>query len=166
MTASTSWNHAFSELRIIDCDSLTKISPRSVDRRVRSRWRTVSRIHKNGGRQDRLVPGRRVVGQHRWQHDGTGNEKILGSHVSQPFETHRQRRGRSRRGWPCGQDRDLVLQVLYPNGIGFVLNDVFAIEDNCLRTLVLTVTPTLVDVQAESGGRLFPRACFRSGTWT
>lgn len=50
-------------------------------------------------------------------------------------------------------------QVLYPNGIGFASNHVFAIEDEQQRSLVLqTYNDFLVDVQNESEGRLLPQA--------
>src|SRR5262249_39473118 len=50
-------------------------------------------------------------------------------------------------------------QILYPNGIGFSSNHVFAIEDETTRRLVLqTYNDFLVDTQLESDGRLFPQA--------
>ena len=50
-------------------------------------------------------------------------------------------------------------QVLYPNGIGFASNHVFAIEDIEQRTAVLqTYNDFLVDMQHESGDRLLPQA--------
>ena len=61
----------------------------------------------------------------------------------------------------------ICAQILYPNGIGFSSNHVFAIEDEAQRLLVLqTYNDFLVETQQASGGRLLPQACCRSGTWT
>lgn len=50
-------------------------------------------------------------------------------------------------------------QVLYPNGVGFSSNHIFAIDDLELRSTALRVyNDFYVDVQTESGGRLFPQA--------
>ena len=50
-------------------------------------------------------------------------------------------------------------QILYPNGIGFASNHIFAIEDEAQRTAVLqTYNDFLVDLQEESGDRLLPQA--------
>ncbi len=158
MTAST-WNDAFSELRIIDCDSHLTEPPDLWTARVPKSMADRVPIQKT-------VDGKTgwYLGDESWASIGgntirTGNEKILGSHVSQPFETI------DKAAWSVEERLALLdkigiwAQVLYPNGIGFASNHVFAIEDNTLRTLVLqTYNDFLVDVQAESGGRLFPQA--------
>jgi len=89
----------------------------------------------------------------------TGHRKVLGSHVVQPFDVI------DHSAWAVKERLELLDimgiwgQVLYPNGIGFASNHVFAIEDDTLRAAVLrTYNDFLVDVQAESNGRLFPQA--------
>ena len=50
-------------------------------------------------------------------------------------------------------------QIVYPNGIGFSSNHIMAIEDLGLRRTILEIyNDFLVDLQAESGGRLLPQA--------
>ena len=56
-------------------------------------------------------------------------------------------------------DMGVSPQVVYPNGIGFASNHIFAIEDEAQRTAVLQIyNDFYVDIQDESGGRLVPQA--------
>lgn len=49
-------------------------------------------------------------------------------------------------------------QVLYPNGIGFSSNHIFALEDVEQRTLILQIyNDWMMDVQEESNDRLYPQ---------
>lgn len=49
--------------------------------------------------------------------------------------------------------------VIYPNGVGFASNHMFAIEDVSQREMVLSIyNDFFVDLQKESGGRLLPQA--------
>lgn len=89
----------------------------------------------------------------------TGREKVLGSHVVQPFDLV------DRSAWDVPARLDLLdaigveAQILYPNGIGFASNHIFAIEDLELRTAILTMyNDFFVDIQTESHNRLFPQA--------
>lgn len=86
-------------------------------------------------------------------------EKVLGQFVVQPFEEID----------PCAWDvterlrlldeLGIYAQVLYPNGIGFASNHIFAIEDPKVRLMVLqTYNDFLMDVQSEAMSRLFPQA--------
>ena len=147
------------DLRIIDCDSHLTEPPDVWTSRV-----PASLVDK--------VPVQQTIdGRTGWFIDGkswasiggntirTGNEKVLGSHVTQPFETV------DRAAWSVVERLELLDtmgiwgQVLYPNGIGFASNHIFAIEDESLRRLVLeTYNDFLVDTQTESNGRLFPQA--------
>jgi len=74
------------------------------------------------------------VGQHRRQHHQDRAEKILGSHVAQPFDVI------DRSAWDVEARLGLLdaigveAQILYPNGIGFASNHIFAIEDIELRS--------------------------------
>ena len=150
---------SLADIRIIDCDSHLTEPPDLWTSRVPA------------SQLDRVPVQQTIDGRTGWFIDGqswasiggntirTGHEKILGSHVSQPFETI------DRAAWSVTERLELLdemgiwAQVLYPNGIGFASNHIFAIEDISLRRLVLeTYNDFLVDVQAESGGRLFPQA--------
>jgi predicted TIM-barrel fold metal-dependent hydrolase len=158
VTSATS-GEAFSDIKIIDCDSHLTEPPDLWTARVPTS--VVDRVP-----TQKTVDGKTAwyLGDESWASIGgntirTGNEKILGSHVSQPFETI------DRAAWSVQERLELLdkigiwAQVLYPNGIGFASNHVFAIEDDALRTLVLrTYNDFLVEVQQESDGRLFPQA--------
>jgi len=89
----------------------------------------------------------------------TGREKVLGSHVVQPFDQV------DHAAWDVTERLALLdhmgisSQIVYPNGIGFASNHVFAIEDPELRAAVLRMyNDFYVDIQEESGGRLVPQA--------
>jgi len=58
-------------------------------------------------------------------------------------------------------------QILYPNGIGFASNHIFAIEDIELRSAILTMyNDFFVDVQANRTTACSPRRSCPCGTWT
>jgi predicted TIM-barrel fold metal-dependent hydrolase len=87
-----------------------------------------------------------------------GRQKILGSHVVQPFEEIDESAWSVKGRLELLDEMGIFAQVLYPNGIGFASNHLFAIEDDTERTAILrTYNDFLVDVQEESGGRLFPQ---------
>ena len=87
-----------------------------------------------------------------------GREKILGAHVIQPFTQVDPSAWAVKERLGLLDAMGVYGQVLYPNGIGFASNHIFAIEDEEQRTLVLQVyNDFLADVQEESGGRLFPQ---------
>jgi predicted TIM-barrel fold metal-dependent hydrolase len=86
-------------------------------------------------------------------------QKIRGEHVIQPFADV------DPAAWSVKERLELLDtmgvwgQILYPNGVGFSSNHVFAIENLDDRRLVLQIyNDFLGDVQEESGGRLFPQA--------
>jgi len=85
-------------------------------------------------------------------------EKVLGTNVVQPFELV------DKSAWMVKERLDLLdemgiyAQILYPNGIGFASNHIFAIEDLELRTAVLRIyNDFLIELQEQSGGRLLPQ---------
>ena len=76
----------------------------------------------------------------------------------QPYELIDRSAVRRQRTARAARSVGIYAQILYPNGIGFASNHVFAIEDIELRTAVLQIyNDFLCDVQAESNGRLFPQ---------
>jgi uncharacterized protein len=89
----------------------------------------------------------------------TGGEKILGSHVVQPFDLVDVSAWSARERVALLDKMGIWAQILYPNGVGFASNHIFAIEDEEERTSVLKMyNDFLVDVQKESGERLLPQA--------
>jgi uncharacterized protein len=124
-----------------------------------------------GSLKDRFPEHRTINGVTAWFLDGElwasiggntirrGHEKVLGAHVVQPFEEI------DASAWDVSRRLELLdimgihAQILYPNGIGFASNHIFAIEDQRQRTAVLQVyNDFLADLQAQSRDRLFPQA--------
>ena len=149
----------FRDLSIIDCDSHLTEPGDLWTSRVPASWK---------GR----VPVQQTIDGHTaWYLDGEpwasiggntigiGNQKHVGTHMLQPFDAI------DRSAWSVAERLALLdevgiwAQILYPNGIGFSSNHIFAIRDEEQRRVVLqTYNDFLVEVQAEAGGRLFPQA--------
>jgi predicted TIM-barrel fold metal-dependent hydrolase len=88
-----------------------------------------------------------------------GRQKVLGSHVVQPFDVVDASAWGVNERLELLDDAGIYAEILYPNGIGFASNHVFAIADDAQRTAVLRIyNDFLVEVQDESKGRLFPQA--------
>jgi uncharacterized protein len=88
-----------------------------------------------------------------------GQEKVLGSHVVQPFSDVDPAAWSVPARLALMDHMGLHSQVIYPNGIGFASNHIFAIQDDAQRTSVLqTYNDFFVDLQLDSGGRLLPQA--------
>jgi predicted TIM-barrel fold metal-dependent hydrolase len=84
--------------------------------------------------------------------------KVLGSHVVQPYELIDKSAFAVKERLDLLDEIGVYAQVVYPNGIGFASNHIFAIEDLELRTVILQIyNDFLIDVQKESGGRLLPQ---------
>jgi uncharacterized protein len=89
----------------------------------------------------------------------TGREKVLGSHVVQPFANIDVSSWDVAERLALMDEQGIHAQILYPNGIGFASNHIFAIEDETERTAILQIyNDFLVESQEESNGRLFPQA--------
>jgi predicted TIM-barrel fold metal-dependent hydrolase len=146
-------------LGIIDCDAHFTEPPDLWSSRV------------SASQQD-LVPQLLTVdGRTGWFLDGEmwasiggntirqGRQKVLGSHVVQPFEMVDPAAFLVPERLALMDHMGISHQVVYPNGIGFASNHIFAIEDIERRKLILqTYNDFLVDIQEESGGRLLPQA--------
>jgi predicted TIM-barrel fold metal-dependent hydrolase len=146
------------ELYIVDCDAhLTE--PADL-------WSSRA----SAALRDRMPAMKTIDGKTAWYLDGelwastggntiaTDQEKILGSHVIQPFERI------DVSAWSVPERLSLLdsmgihTQVLYPNGIGFASNHIFAIDDVDVRTHVLQVyNDFLIETQQESEERLLPQ---------
>ena len=146
-------------VRIIDCDSHFTEPPDLWTSRAPSVWR------------DRVPVQKTVDGVTAWYLNDevwastggntirTGREKVLGSHVVQPFDVVDRSAWNVKERLELLDAMDVQAQIIYPNGVGFSSNHVFAIEDTDQRTAVLRMyNDFYVDMQEESGHRLFPQA--------
>ncbi len=90
---------------------------------------------------------------------GAGGQKALGQQVLQPFDRIDPSAWDVRERLKLLDTLGIYAQVCYPNGIGFTSNHIFAIEDLAQRLVVLQIyNDFLVEVQHDSGGRLYPQA--------
>ena len=88
----------------------------------------------------------------------TDRQKILGSHMVQPFSSVDTSAWAVKERLEIMDEMGIHAQILYPNGIGFSSNHLFAIEDPAQRQLVLSLyNDHLMEVQLESNNRLFPQ---------
>ena len=122
-------------------------------------------------RADRMPVQRTVDGRAGWYIDGelwasiggntlrSGRQKVLGEHIIQPFEAVDPAAWSVPDRLSLIDDAGLAAQIIYPNGIGFASNHIFAIVDPQQRLDVLRIfNDFYVDMQAESQGRLVPQA--------
>jgi predicted TIM-barrel fold metal-dependent hydrolase len=146
-------------VRIIDCDSHFTEPADLWTSRAPTAWR------------DRVPVQQTIDGITGWYLEGeqwastggntirTGKEKVLGSHVIQPFDQVDKAAWNVKDRLELMDIMDVQAQILYPNGVGFASNHVFAIEDPVQRAMVLQIyNDFYVDIQEESKGRLFPQA--------
>ena len=149
----------FDGIQVIDCDAhLTEPADLWTSRAATSM-------------KDRVPVQRTVDGVTAWYLDGqlwssiggntitTGRQKLLGTHVVQPFDAVDPSSWDVKERLGLMDDMGIQAQILYPNGIGFASNHVFAIEDHAQRTAVLqSYNDFLIETQHASGDRLFPQA--------
>ncbi|MFF0499772.1 amidohydrolase family protein [Nocardia aobensis] len=89
---------------------------------------------------------------------GHGPKKVLGTNTLQPFEEIHHSAWSTKERLDLLDDQGVWAQVLYPNGVGFSSNHIFAVPDLEQRTMILqTYNDFLIEVQHESGGRLLPQ---------
>jgi predicted TIM-barrel fold metal-dependent hydrolase len=146
-------------LKIIDCDAHFTEPPELWTSRA-----PASMLNK--------VPVQKTVdGRTAWYLDGevwastggntiqTGHQKVLGSHVVQPFDDIDPSAWAVKERLELCDEMGIHGQILYPNGVGFASNHIFAIEDLIQRRAVLEIyNDFFVDVQAEGNQRLYPQA--------
>lgn len=88
-----------------------------------------------------------------------GHEKVLGTGRIQPFDDMDPAAWNVKDRLGLLDEIGIHAQILYPNGVGFSSNHIFAIDDLDLRAAVLQMyNDFYVELQAESDGRLFPQA--------
>ncbi|WP_045877793.1 amidohydrolase family protein [Pseudofrankia sp. DC12] len=89
---------------------------------------------------------------------GHNRQKVLGTHVVQPFSAIDPSSWDVTERLAILDEMGIHAQILYPNGIGFSSNHIFAIEDVEQRLLILTIyNDYMVEVQKASNDRLFPQ---------
>lgn len=90
---------------------------------------------------------------------GKGRQKVLGSHVLQPFDLVDDSSWNVAERLQLMDEMGVAAQIVYPNGVGFASNHIFAVEDLDRRFLILqTYNDFYLDVQEQSGGRILPQA--------
>jgi predicted TIM-barrel fold metal-dependent hydrolase len=156
--SENSVNDLIDSLKITDCDSHFTEPPDLWSSRV------------TGKMADRMPVMKTVNGISAWYVDGEvwasvggnvighGGERIPGARQLQPFDAI------DPAAWSVPErlallDKEGIWgQVLYPNGIGFASNHIFAIDDVEQRTATLQAyNDWMADVQEQSKGRLFPQ---------
>jgi predicted TIM-barrel fold metal-dependent hydrolase len=85
--------------------------------------------------------------------------KVRGTVTTQPFDAIDPSAWSVPERLKAMDEMGLYAQIVYPNGIGFSSNHIFAIEEENIRRAVLQIyNDFLVDIQNESNGRLQPQA--------
>jgi predicted TIM-barrel fold metal-dependent hydrolase len=88
-----------------------------------------------------------------------GREKVRGLFTLQPFDRVDPSSWLPEERLKLMDEMGIHAQVIYPNGIGFTSNHIFAIDDPKQRIAILRMyNDFLVDVQEMSNERLFPQA--------
>jgi uncharacterized protein len=157
MAAITTMTQA-DEFSIIDCDAHLTEPPDLWVSRAPGSWK------------DRVPVQKTVDGETHWFLDDrpwastggntviTGRDKVLGAYKIHPFDRIDPSAWAVKERLEVMDSMNIIAQVLYPNGIGFSSNHVFAIDDAEQREVVLrTYNDFLVEVQEDSGGRLLPQ---------
>ena len=147
------------DIKIIDCDAHFTEPPDLWTSRVPETMSSDVPVQKT-------VDGRTAwyLNDEVWSTTGgntiqNGNEKVLGSHVVQPFEDIDPSAWQVKERLKLCDEVGIHGQILYPNGVGFASNHVFSIEDLAQRQMVLKVyNDFYVDIQNEGEQRLYPQA--------
>ncbi len=121
--------------------------------------------------RDRVPKLERVAGRDSWTLNGelwasTGanvigpeRNKVVGGHIMDDYAHIDESAWSVPHRLKLMDDLGVHSAVIYPNGVGFASNHMFAIEDIEQRTMVLSVyNDFFVDLQRESGDRLLPQA--------
>ena len=90
---------------------------------------------------------------------GEGRDKVRGGHIMSEFDDIDPAAWSVPARLALMDDINIHSQIIYPNGVGFASNHIFAIEDLDQRALILsTYNDFFVDLQKESHERLLPQA--------
>ena len=121
--------------------------------------------------QDHVPVQREIDGNSAWFLDGElwcgiggntiarGPRKVIGEHIVQPFSEVDKSAWDATARLSLMDSQGVEAAIIYPNGVGFASNHIFAIENKVQRTAILeTYNDWFVDIQNESGNRLFPQS--------
>jgi uncharacterized protein len=146
-------------LKIVDCDAHFTEPPDLWTSRAPSSLRSQVPVQRTS---DGITAW--YIGDHVFANIGgntieRGHHKVLGTQTLQPWDQI------DKASWDVSarlallDEMGVYAQILYPNAVGFASNSMFGIEDIALRNVVQEAyNDFLVDVQHESGNRLFPQA--------
>lgn len=150
---------AIDDLHIIDCDAHLTEPADLWTARVPASSRTPLPVQRTIDGHTAWFIGDDVWASIGGNTIGRGHKKHLGTHMVQPFDEVDPSAWSVPDRLALLDESGVFAQILYPNGIGFSSNHIFAIADEKQRHLILqTYNDFLVDTQEESGGRLFPQA--------
>lgn len=149
----------FDGIEIIDCDAHMTEPP--------DLWQSRSAQ----SMRDRMPVQKTVDGITAWYLDGelwcgiggntieTGQRKVIGEHIVQPFENIDPSAWDVNARAALMDEQGVQAAIIYPNGIGFASNHIFAIEDRPQRVAILDAyNDWMMDLQHDSKSRLFPQA--------
>lgn len=146
-------------LRIVDCDAHFTEPPDLWTSRAPASMRESMPVQKTVDGVTAWYLGDHVFASVGGNTIGKGHRKVLGTQTLQPFAAI------DAASWDVAarlallDEMGVYAQILYPNAIGFASNSMFGIDDIAVRNAVQAAyNDFLVDLQHESGNRLFPQA--------
>jgi predicted TIM-barrel fold metal-dependent hydrolase len=147
------------ELRIVDCDAHFTEPPDLWTSRAPASMRAAVPVQRTIDGVTAWYVGDHVFASVGGNTIGKGHRKVLGTQTLQPFNTIDAASWDVPARLALLDEMGVYAQILYPNAIGFASNSMFSIQDLSLRnTVQATYNDFLVDIQHQSGNRLFPQA--------
>ncbi len=159
VTASEECVGVPADLTFVDCDAHWTEPADLWTARVPEKWHDrVPQLQRVNGR-DCWVLNNEV-----WATTGanvlmTNREKMRGGHLVDDFSTLDPSAWSVKERLELMDDIGAQAAVIYPNGVGFASNHMFAIDEESQRQLVFqTYNDFFAELQADSGSRLLPQA--------
>lgn len=158
-TATSAADEILAGLSIIDCDAHFTEPPDLWTSRAPASMRDrVPQMRTEGGISSWYLDGKVLcgIGGNTFEH---GHKKHLGTLTIQPWDSVDESTWDVKQRLALLDEMGVYAQILYPNAVGFASNTMFSIQDVEQRDLVQRIyNDFLIDVQHESGNRLFPQA--------
>jgi predicted TIM-barrel fold metal-dependent hydrolase len=147
------------DLSIVDCDAHFTEPPDLWTSRAPASMRAAMPVQQTIDDVTAWYIGDQVFASVGGNTIGTGHRKVLGTQTLQPFSAIDDASWDVSARLALLDEMGVHAQILYPNAIGFASNSMFSIGDLALRNAVqATYNDFLVDIQHQSGNRLFPQA--------
>lgn len=148
-----------SDIRFVDCDAHFSEPPDLWTSRMPRSLSSRAPVLKTVDGQSNWYLGDEIFASMGGNAIRKGRERIHGCLGSiQPFEDLDESAWSVPARVKLMDELGILAQIVYPNGIGFSSNYIFAIEDVRERKALLQAyNDFYVDVQSESGGRLLPQ---------